>query len=50
MVEIREIMTVTRFGLRLRSLPQGDQTREIFGAPTEIWRRLTIALAYAEGW
>jgi len=36
-----------RFGLRLLSLPQGDQAREIVGAPTEIGRRLTNALAYA---
>jgi len=36
-----------RFGLRLLSLPQGDQAREIVGAPTEIGRRLTNALA---GW
>jgi len=36
-----------RFGLRLLSLPQGDQAREIVGAPTAIGRRLTNALAYA---
>jgi len=36
-----------RFGLRLLSLPQGDQAREIVGAPTEIRRRLTNALASA---
>jgi len=36
-----------RFGLRLLSLPQGDQAREIVGAPTEIGRRLTNALAFA---
>jgi len=36
-----------RFGLRLLSLPKGDQAREIVGAPTEIGRRLTNALAYA---
>jgi len=36
-----------RFGLRLLSLPQGDQARGIVGAPTEIGRRLTNALAYA---
>jgi hypothetical protein len=36
-----------RFGLRLLSLPQGDQAREIIGAPTAIGRRLTNALAYA---
>jgi len=27
-----------RFGLRLLSLPQGDQARGIVGAPTEIGR------------
>jgi len=32
-----------RFGLRLLSLPQGDQAREIVGAPTAIGRRLTNA-------
>ena len=36
-----------RFGLRLLSLPQGDQAREVGGAPTAIGRRLTNALAYA---
>jgi ribonuclease HI len=36
-----------RFGLRLLSLPQGDQAREIVGAPTAIGRRLTNALTYA---
>jgi len=36
-----------QFGLRLLSLPQGDQAREIVGAPTGIGRRLTNALAYA---
>ena len=36
-----------RFGIRLLSLPQGDQAREIVGAPSEIGRRLTNALAYA---
>ena len=35
-----------RFGLRLLSLPQGDQARGIVGAPTEIGRSLTNALAY----
>ena len=35
-----------RFGLRLLSLPQGDRAREVVGAPTEIGRRLTNALAY----
>ena len=34
-----------RFGLRLLSLPQGDQAREVVGAPTQIGRRLTNALA-----
>jgi len=34
-----------RFGLRLLSLPQGNQTREIVGTPTGIGRRLTNALA-----
>ena len=36
-----------RFGLRLVSLPHGDQAREIVGAPTAVGRRLTNALAYA---
>jgi len=36
-----------RFGLRLLSLPQGDQAREIVGAPTIIGRRLTNALAHS---
>jgi len=36
-----------RFGLRLLSLPQGDQARDVVGVPTEIGRRLTNALAYA---
>jgi len=35
-----------RFGLRLLSLLQGDQAREVVGAPTGIRRRLTNALAY----
>jgi len=35
------------FGLRLLSLPQGDQAREVVGAPTALGRRLTNALAYA---
>ena len=35
-----------RFGLRLLSLPQGDQVREVVGAPTAIGRRLTNALAH----
>ena len=35
-----------RFGLRLFSLPQGDQAREVVGAPIGIGRRLTNALAY----
>jgi len=34
------------FGLRLLSLPQGDQAREIVGAPTGIGRRLVNALTY----
>ena len=38
-----------RFGLRLLSLPQGDQAREIVGAPTAIGRRFTNSLAYAGG-
>ena len=36
-----------RFGLRLLSLPQGDQAREVVGAPTAVGRRFTNALAYA---
>jgi len=36
-----------RFGLRLLSLPQRDQARPTVGAPTELGRRLTNALAYA---
>ena len=35
-----------RFGLRLLSLPEGDQAREVVGAPTEIGRRLKNSLAY----
>jgi len=35
-----------RFGLRLLSLPQGDQAREVVGAHTEIGRRLKNALAH----
>jgi len=35
-----------RFGLRLLSLPQGDQAWEVVGAPTAIGRRLTNALAH----
>ena len=35
-----------RFGLRLLSLPQGDQAREVVGTPTVIGRRLTNALAH----
>ena len=35
-----------RVGLRLLSLPEGDQVREVVGAPTEIGRRLKNALAY----
>jgi len=37
-----------RFRLRLLSLRQGDQARDIVGAPTAIARKLTNALAYAE--
>jgi len=37
-----------RFGLRLLSLPEGDQAREVVGAPSEIGRRLKNALAYCE--
>jgi len=36
-----------RFGLRLLSLPQGDQAREVVGAPTQIGCRLTNALAHS---
>jgi len=36
------------FGLRLLDFPQGDQAREIAGAPTTIGRSLTNTLAYAE--
>jgi len=35
-----------RLGLRLLNLPQGDQAREVVGAPTGIGRRLTNTLAY----
>jgi len=35
-----------RFGLRLLSLPEGDQAREVVGAPTGIGRQLKNALAY----
>jgi len=35
-----------RSGLRLLSLPQGDQAWEVVGAPTAIGRRLVNALAY----
>ena len=35
-----------RFGLRLLSLPEGDQAREVVGARTAIGRRLTNALAH----
>jgi len=34
------------FGLRLLSLPLGDQAREVVGAPTGIGRRLTNTLAH----
>jgi len=37
-----------RFGLRMLSLPQRNQAREVVGAPAAIGRRLTNALAYAE--
>jgi len=36
-----------RFGVRLLRLPQGDQAREVVGAPSEIGRGLTKALANA---
>ena len=36
-----------RLLLRLLILPQGNHAREIVGAPTEIGRWLTNALAYA---
>jgi len=35
------------FGLLLLSLPQGEQAREVVGAPTIIGRRLTNALAHS---
>ena len=35
-----------RFGLRLLSLPQGSQAREVVGAPTKIGQRLTNTLGY----
>jgi ribonuclease HI len=35
-----------RFGLRLLSLPDGDQAREVVGAVSEIGKRLKNALAY----
>jgi len=35
-----------RFGLRLLSLPEGDQAREVLGAPTGIGRRLKNVLAH----
>ena len=38
-----------RLGPRLLSMPQGDQAREIVGAPTAIGRRFANALAYAGG-
>jgi len=34
------------FGLRLLSLPQGDQAREVVGAPTGIGRRLKNTLSH----
>jgi len=36
-----------RFGQRLLSLPQGDQVREVVGAPTQIGHRLTNALTHS---
>jgi len=36
-----------RLVLQLLRLPHGGQAREVVGAPTEIGRRLTNALAYA---
>ena len=36
-----------RFGLRLLSLLQGDQAREVVGARTAIGRRFVSALTYA---
>jgi len=36
-----------RFGLRLLSLPKGDQAREIVGLPTAVGRRLENALGYS---
>jgi len=35
-----------RFGLRLLSLPQGSQAREVVGASSKIGKRLTTALSY----
>ena len=35
-----------RFGLRLLSLPLGDQARQVVGAPTGIGRWLTNALTH----
>ena len=35
-------------GLRLLSLPLGDHTRQVVGAPTEIGRQLTNAVAHGE--
>jgi len=37
-----------RFGLRLLSLPQGDQAREIVGAPAAIGRRLARVFTDAQ--
>jgi len=37
-----------QFRLCLLSLPQGDQVREIVGAPTGIRRRLVNTLTYTE--
>jgi hypothetical protein len=36
-----------RFGLRLLSLPQGDQAKEVVGAAPAIGKRLECALGYA---
>jgi len=36
-----------RLGLCLLRLPQGDQAREVVGAPTAIGRRLVSALRYS---
>jgi len=36
-----------RLGLRLLSLPQGDQARKVVSAPTAIGRRIVNALGYS---